>query len=452
MKTGRLATSMVVILWAALLGFAWLVLVRPFFHHQAYYLPSGPTDPYGFNWLLVLISLPYLGACFIAVREPDLLPPSRLLWAAFLTTSTLLVFAPPLQSHDLYQYLFYGKLAVVYHANPYLVPPAAHSSDPWFRYISWPDTRSEYGPAWIALMSLVVWLTRGSISLAIVLEKGVCFLAAVSTTALFRLLPRQQGEFGHPELGVLVFGLSPLVLSSGALGGHADALVCLGLVGAMVADSRHRPNLTAALLALATLVKLYALIPLAVYLLARLIRTRGRAVGSIALALCVLAGGYLPYWSGLRTISPVVAAGGRVSSSLAGTVQMWLTSLLRALGVSSASGVATSIVDALGVLVISLTALHLVRARHIPRSVWTACAILLGTFFLVTPWYLPWYLVSLLALVSPLSARFLLLTVTGFGVTSLVQVPDPTGISRTAFRYLLPPVAAWRFLSKTRVG
>jgi hypothetical protein len=398
----------------------------------------------------MLISVPYLVACFVCVRDAGALPSSRLLWAAFLTASIPAVFAPPLQSHDLYQYLFYGKLAVVHHANPFLVAPHTHAGDPWFRTISWPNTRSAYGPVWIALMSLIVWLTRGSLAAAIVLEKALCLVAAVSAVVLLHRLPRRDGEFGLPQLGLLVFGLSPLVVSSVPLGGHADAAVALAFVSAMVADSRERTSLAAVLLAIGSLVKLYAMVPLVLYLFARAMRNRRRAAGPIVLAVAVLVLGYLPYWGGLRTLGPVIAAGGRVSSSLAGTVATWLTSLFRTLGLSSASRVATAIVDVLGAVVVALTAVHLIRTGRTRTSIWTACAILLGAVFLVTPWYLPWYLVSLLALVAPLANRFVVLTVTTFGTTSLAQVPEPTGIVRTTLRYLVPPLAAWGFLARGR--
>lgn len=44
---------------------------------------------------------------------------------------------PALLSHDAFVYAGYGRLLIVYHANPYFVPFSAHWHDPIYQYDDW---------------------------------------------------------------------------------------------------------------------------------------------------------------------------------------------------------------------------------------------------------------------------------------------------------------------------
>ena len=46
---------------------------------------------------------------------------AALVWTPF-------VLAAPLQSHDVYQYVAYARIELVFHANPYVVAPSAFPS------------------------------------------------------------------------------------------------------------------------------------------------------------------------------------------------------------------------------------------------------------------------------------------------------------------------------------
>src|SRR5437763_1339953 len=59
----------------------------------------------------------------------------------------------PVAALDLYDYLMYGRIVLVYHGNPFFQPPSAFP-DPLVAYSPWPNERSVYGPIW-QIISLI---------------------------------------------------------------------------------------------------------------------------------------------------------------------------------------------------------------------------------------------------------------------------------------------------------
>ena len=57
---------------------------------------------------------------------------------------------PPLPLTDLFNYLGYARLGALHHLNPYTHVIAQASHDPVFRFTSWHNLRSPYGPAFTA--------------------------------------------------------------------------------------------------------------------------------------------------------------------------------------------------------------------------------------------------------------------------------------------------------------
>jgi hypothetical protein len=89
-------------------------------------------------------------------RQHRLLP--LLIAGGGLLFALLLLLAYPATSSDLYDYLFRGRMAVRYGANPFVAPPQAFSADPLFPLIGWPHAVTAYGPMWEALSRLAARL------------------------------------------------------------------------------------------------------------------------------------------------------------------------------------------------------------------------------------------------------------------------------------------------------
>jgi len=386
------------VLGASLGAFTVFVLVRPLFSAGGYYGPSKASSPYGYNWAVVALFVPYLAALSFWSRGRA--PSLGAVLAVVAVVSAPLLFAPLVQSRDLYMYLFYGKMQAVHAANPYVVLPRSFGADPWFDYVTWPRATSAYGPLWSLLSAGVVAVSRGQIVAAFFLEKGVAL--AAGGTAVWGLTTASReaphGASPTPALAVAAFALNPLVISTVALGGHADAAVAACFAWAVVTDRRRHPIATTLLLAAATLVKAYAAAALLVYLVVRWRRDRpSRALSSAGVAALTLVA-YAPYWSGFSTFRALVSLSGATSGSLAGAVERWISTALSAVGVDRPDDAASAAVRAIGCAVVLLVLWCVARSPRTVPEPWRAAGLVLGAFFVVSPWYLPWYAVSLLPL------------------------------------------------------
>jgi hypothetical protein len=134
-------------------------------------------------------------------------------------------------------------------------------------------------------------------------------LTALAVLACGVLLHRA----GAPRWTLAALLLNPMVIYIVVNGGHNDALVGLGLLGAALAAERRRPGIAGLCLAAAIGVKAIAIIP-AVAIAVWALRHSGRraSVALIAGALVPTAVTYLAF-GGKKAVEPLMAASGRRS-------------------------------------------------------------------------------------------------------------------------------------------
>jgi len=413
--------------------------------------PESTSQPYrDVVWVLVLF-VPYVWLLWAHRHGATVSRPT--VWAIFAVVAAPLVLAPPVQSHDVFEYLVYGHMQVSHGLNPYVVSPDVMPGDPWVAWASWQHAPSVYGPVWTLLVAFIVGLAGPHPVGALLMVKVVTAAAVVvAGVGLTRVRPDRtvgltdgsaEGSTDGSTDHLLAFLLNPLVLTAGVLGAHADVALAAGFAWAMVLDQRRRPVWAMVLLAAVTLVKAYAGIVLLsyVYVLWRR-RMRREIVTGGLIALAVGIATYWPYWQGLETLHPLLSTGNLASSSLVGVVQNFLSWVLAAAGVGAASAVASIAVRVIGLLVLVVTATWVLtrpRARHEP---WWIATVLLGTFFLLSPWFLPWYLLGLLALAIPLTHPVLRRCVIVATASMLVVLPIAHDLGQTIVRYLPPLLAA----------
>ncbi len=416
----------------ALVGFAAFFLIRPFLDAAPAYRPRPPGTAQAYSFLVVAAFAPYALGVWAARRGV------RLSWAVggTIILHALVIPAALSQSQDLYAYLFYGKMWAVHGANPYVDLPVRFASDPWFAWMRWPNQPTVYGPLWTMLTAGPAWVARGSLPLAVALTKAV--VAALGVAAVGGLARAARDRGMSPGLAVLLVGWNPLIIVSLPLGGHADVAVAAAFLWAMVADRRGRSVLAALLLTSATLVKGYAGLVLLVYLMALLRRSFPTAArGAIASAgAAVLA--WLPFWTGPETLSGLARIGGQASSSLGGTLQ---TSLANVLSPEAAAW----LVRIAGLCVVAVVATVVARGDGFVEDPWPGAAAVFAAYLAVTPWFLPWHLVGLLALAAVAASAPLRAAAYAFsGTASLTASFGGTGWGRalqTALRYGVPAVA-----------
>jgi len=442
-----------VVLWASLAVASVFFLVQPLLVHLPYYGPR-PTSGDDDWWIVAALFVPYAYAIRRHLRGGG--PSAGALFAAAAVLYVALIPAAALQSQDVYQYLLYGKMAVHGH-NPYVVRPAS-LRDPWRAWTLWNDTLSVYGPLWTLLTAGVVRATGQSLTAAFLAMKAVAAGTALLATGLLAAQARGtrggKGSFraaADPGFAVLAFAYNPMVLFSAGLGAHADLLVAALLAGAVAAYGRGRDVPSTLLVAAATLVKAYAGVVLVAWLI-HLWRRRGlgAAAAHALLAAAAVLVAYLPFWHGARTFAGVADIGRIASTSLAGTVVRLASGHPWAAYAAGASA-AGVVVHLLGLLLIAAAVVGVARSPRTAREPWRAGALLFWVYVLVTPWYLAWHLIGLVAIAVACADEVVLWSTLTFSATSLYVGAGNTVaglVAQTAVRYVPPGVVAARTRSR----
>ena len=359
--------------------------------------------------------------------------------------SMLLLAAPPVQSHDVFQYLFYGRMEIVHGANPYFAPPRKFTSDPWFRTIGWPGRTSVYGPLWTFAVARLVAASGSRLLPSLFMAKALAVgLAGIAVAGLCRLGgPGRDGVGSPPARSVAFFALNPLVVTTVALGGHADAAVAASLIWAMVFDRRNRPLAASLALTAGSLVKAYAALPMIVYLFVRSRRSgTAHALKLAAAGVGLATVAYFPYWRGLSTLRGLVSAGWATSSSLAGLLERGANWALRGAGLAAYAAGAHDLLRVLAAGVMVAVAVGLALSPRTLREPWRAALLLLLVFAVVTPWFLPWYLVGPVAVAAVIEDRALAALVAAFSGSCLVTASLLGETGQALLRYGSPLAAA----------
>ncbi|MEW5868525.1 MAG: glycosyltransferase 87 family protein [Chloroflexota bacterium] len=292
---------------------------------------ASQVDPTWQNAALHLVI--YLGLTALYLAALRLLAPAQggsetparrpvpLIVIAWLACSGVLLFvAPAGESHDIFDYLFRGRMMVEYQSNPLAeIPDSFSLSTPYSRYLAWRKHVDTYGPIWEASSAAVA---KGVHLLAARLgwwdeSAAVCpkspescrllivyitsyRLLAISLTGLAAWLVASivgRRRTGLVPLALAAWLWNPLTLMATALGGHNDAIMlALALLGWWLLQ-RQRPLWGVLALILAAHVKLTALIWLpacALWIVWRYGWRQALKIG-VASAACALALSWLLY-------------------------------------------------------------------------------------------------------------------------------------------------------------
>lgn len=240
---------------------------------------------------LTLIYLVILKLLSIS-QEKDTTP-SRLQVIVILVTwlacsTALMMVAPTGESHDIFDYIFRGRMMAEYQSNPLVDVPAEFDlSTPYARYLAWRKNVDTYGPVWetssaavaVTVRQVARWLdwwdedqpvcprSPGSCRLLVMYITGYRLLAIGLTGFSGWLIASMVGhkQVSLAPLALAVWLLNPLTLITTAIGAHNDALMLAVLLLSLWLLQRRRPLLAVIVLILAAHVKLTALIWLPAY-------------------------------------------------------------------------------------------------------------------------------------------------------------------------------------------
>ncbi len=183
-------------------------------------------------------------------------PGALLLFTAAIALRVVPALSAPELSHDVYRYLWDGRVAAA-GISPYALAPADPELDSlrttWHARINHPEIRSIYPPAAQATFALT-----GVTSTGLTGWKVLLLIADLMTIAI---IARAWGR-----RIAMAYGFFPLLIIEGAWNGHVEVLAVLILLLSFLALVRRNAAASGALLAVATLVKIVPVVALAVFL------------------------------------------------------------------------------------------------------------------------------------------------------------------------------------------
>ena len=139
---------------------------------------------------------------------------------------------PLLFSRDVYSYAFYGRIAGVYHANPYIRTPLEFSGDALWVFVGpkWVDTPAVYGPLW-TMTSAVIARVFSSPAGQVAAYRAIAIVAGLATLVVIADTVRRVWP-ARAAFAIVAFGANPVVLFHSVASGHNDLVVALAVATA----------------------------------------------------------------------------------------------------------------------------------------------------------------------------------------------------------------------------
>jgi hypothetical protein len=358
----------------------------------------------------------------------------------FILVSTLLLglictFIPVVTSSDVFSYVAYARIGIIYHHNPLTTWPATIIQDPVITYVYWVNQPSAYGPVWAVITCAMQWVLslnspEGILRMMMALRFWGLLMHLGSTYLIWSIsgsLQRRRNGFAQERRlrATLAFAWNPLLLFEACVNAHVDVtLLFFILLVIWVMAQREQPSLraylaAACLLALATCIKINVVL-LVPALFIYLWKARGwrfrrvlAVAGTYAATIVLL---YAPFWdkghildvlrfnpATFRNINSLPALGNRLFDAL--TFFNYKTLPYGAATPSEHFTHSSSmILFALLYLLLCLVALRPGRVDTLPKLIgWMAASWLLYCF-VGSSWFWPWYLVTFLGLFAILES------------------------------------------------
>ena len=422
----------------------WLLLPTRFLFPQWQLAPSllglrsGPPSV-SLSWyevaILLLAFSSVMAVYFVAIRAlPEIITLRYLLLSTALL-GVVCVFITMVTSQDIFSYIIYARMGIIYHLSPVTTLPLQIRHDPIYPYIYWRDQPSAYGPTWILMTCALQWFTAlfdaGSIAYMILALRFLGLLAHLcSVLLIWSMSGHLQGSnktisIQKRMLATLAFAWNPLLLFEACTNAHNDTILLLFLLLALWVLIRM-PTLNgrtalsvAVLLAVATCLKVNIALLFPGYLLFLWAQERRIQMAALALAVygATVVALYVPFWENGAIFNLVHVNPGtyRDINTPAEFLTQTINSFIYFFGGpkpqeigSPAEKVIHTICLVFFLVLYALLCLRTLSRRYALQTPlrlirWMACAWFLYCA-IGSPWFWPWYLVTFLGLFALLEA------------------------------------------------
>jgi len=368
----------------------------------ARYLPMIPAEKFSFlsflpGWLFsgwwvgsfyASVIIVFIAGYLLAIREAENFSVRYILGSTAIFCFSLFFF-PPGKHHDIFLYIFQGKMIAHYGANPYFVPPSRFAADSFYRYVGWKDFTSAYGPFWH-------WLEAGLFSLGgksiisqiAVFRSFILVMHLANTWLLFSILKLVLPE--KSRQGMLVYGWNPLLLLYSVPGSSNDMAMIFFLLLGLWFFHRNKYLTSSFFLACSALTKIFTILYFPFHL--KLIKDRRERIVSLVLAVLVAVVIWLPFYAGWQTFVRMFWAGSHFHHSLLFAWERLSSHLFPGFSWSATRKV--QVVFSLGFFVLASRLWQ--QAKSWQRSMETMAFLLFLLLAVVLPgkatWYISWLL------------------------------------------------------------
>jgi hypothetical protein len=194
---------------------------------------------------------------------------SLLFWTVCLLTGVfgfIFIFAPGVMSQDVFLYATYGRMASFYNVNPYVVSPTVYTTDIFHVFLLDKGLGvAHYGPLWIDMTLPVVLAARTSVANTLFGFRLLSYMFYLANAILIWIILAKH----KPEMrisGVILFVWNPLVLLSGVSEAHYEIVVITFLLLGALFFQRRLFLLSWVFMLLATLLNLFCLLLLPLFI------------------------------------------------------------------------------------------------------------------------------------------------------------------------------------------
>jgi alpha-1,6-mannosyltransferase len=368
-----------------------------------------PSDYLALSIGLSVVILAMSGAYLVALAAVRTVS-MRAIVVFVVAVHVVLLLGPPLQLTDVFNYLGYAHLGGLHGLNPYTHVIGQEVHDPVFRFTTWHNLHSPYGPLFTILSYPLVWL---SLPVAYWALKVVVVLTSLAFLALVWKCARQLGR--DPRFVVLFVAANPIYLIYEVGGFHNDFFMLIPSMAAIVLLLARKDRAAGAALMLGVAVKFTAVLLLPFLLIAaRPARRRLRVLAGAALTA-------VPF-----TALYMIVFGMSLPNLSDQSTLLTDFSVPNLVGLAIGIGGGTpGLLRLANVAVVVTVALVLRRQRSdwLSGAGWCTLALIASLAWLV-PWYICW-LLPLAALGSSVRLRRAALVMTAFLVITFVPL---TGI------------------------
>jgi hypothetical protein len=301
----------------------------------------------------------------------------RAIWTVVVALHVILLFGPPTQLTDLFNYIGFARLGALHQINPYSHAISSETYDPVFLLSSWHDLKSPYGelftilsyPLGLLSLSAAYWIVK-----VVTVALSLCFVWLVERCAV------RLGV--EPRRTVAFVALNPIFIIYAVGGFHNDFFMLVPMMAALLLVLTGRERAAGACLMAAIAVKFTAVI-LGPFLLVALAGrpARRRFVEGALLALAPIAGVSLALFG---TSLPNLSQQSTLLTNFSGP---------NLVGLIFGVGGSATVLHVATVLLLAVIAYQLVRrsGRWLEGAGWSTVALILSLSWVV-PWYVVWML------------------------------------------------------------